>query len=115
MRCILALCLLVLSGIGATAQTCEPVRFAKGESGVHIMGTVQPEARQCFSLAVRKGQRVTIDRAGSDENIAITVIGEGDARASFDFAASSNRVEFLVFQLFRSATPADYGVSVQVR
>lgn len=99
---------------GSAAQTCQEVRFNPGESGAFIDGIVQPEQRNCYSMSVRKGQKVFIGRVGGDKNVAITVIDVGDARESFEFAAPSSRVEFLVFQLFRSATPSDYSLHIQV-
>ena len=110
--------LAVLIGLfasGAQAQDCKAIRFDPGESGATINGTAPAEGQVCYTLSVQAGQKVSIKRVGGDENVAITVLDVGDARDEFEFTATSNHVEFLVFQLFRAVTDVDYSVHVQVR
>lgn len=110
----ISLCLSLSAG-GALAQDCSPIRFGSGESGALVDGVLPAEGRDCYTLDVRRGQRVTIALVGGSDNVAVTVLDVGDARESFDFAAPSNRVEFLVFQLMRSVTTADYSLHIQVQ
>ncbi len=105
----------ILAASGACAQDCQPIRFMPGESGAFIDGVLPAEGRDCYTLDVRRGQNVTVEVVGGSENVALTVVDVGDARRSFGFAAPSDRVEFLVFQLMRSATDADYSLLVQVQ
>ena len=100
---------------GAYAQDCQPIRFATGESGAFVDGVLPAEGRDCYTLDVRRGQNVTVDVVGGSENVAVSVIDVGDARRSFAFAAPSNRVEFIVFQLMRSVTDADYSLLIQAK
>lgn len=103
----------------AIAQTCEPLHFALGESGARLDGILPPKdpvqatEPPCFSLAVRQGQRVSIVVEG-DKNVVVTVPGAGDARQVFDFAAPSNLVEMMLFQLFPSPREARYTLIVRV-
>lgn len=100
---------------GAHAQNCQPIRFNPGESGALIDGILPAEGRDCYTLDVRRGQNVYIGVVGGSENVAVSVLDVGDARRTFDFAAPSDRVEFLVFQLMRSASDADYSLHIQVQ
>lgn len=97
------------------AQDCQPIRFSPGESGAFVDGVLPAEGRDCYTLDVRQGQNVSIEVVGGSENVAVSVLDVGDARRSFDFAAPSGRVEFLVFQLMRSVTDADYSLHIQVQ
>lgn len=103
----------------ASAQSCDPLRFSPGESGVSLDGVLPPKdpfqatEPPCFSLAVRQGQRVSIVVEG-DKNVVVTVPGAGDARQVFEFAAPSNLVEILLFQLFPSPREAPYTLTVRV-
>lgn len=106
---------LIFLATGAHAQDCQPIRFTPGESGAFVDGVLPAEGRDCYTLDVRRGQNVHIGVVGGSENVAVSVLDVGDARRSFDFAAPSGRVEFLVFQLMRSVTDADYSLHVQVQ
>lgn len=118
MRVILLLASICLAS-AAAAQTCEPLRFPPGESGARLDGILPPKdpvratEPPCFSLAVRQGQRVSIVVEG-DKNVVVTVPGAGDARQVFDFAAPSNLIEILLFQLFPSTREARYTLIVRV-
>lgn len=107
--------IIALTTTAAQAQDCTPVQFNPGESGAFVDGVIAAEGRKCYTLDVRKGQNIHIGLVGGSQNIAISVIGVGDARQSFDFAAPANRVEFLVFQLMRSVTDADYSLLVKAQ
>lgn len=115
MRRIVSAVALIVLATGAHAQDCQPIRFNPGESGALIDGVLPAEGRDCYTLDVRQGQNVFIEVVGGSENVAVSVLDVGDARRSFDFAAPSGRVEFLVFQLMRSVTDADYSLHIQVQ
>ena len=106
---------LIFLATGVHAQDCRPVRFNPGESGAFVDGLLPAEGRDCYTLDVRRGQNVFIEVVGGSENVAVSVLDMGDARRSFDFAAPADRVEFLVFQLMRSVTDADYSLLIKVQ
>lgn len=114
-----AMVAMVLLASGAAAQECTPIRFKAGESGALVDGVLPPEegpnagGPDCYSLDVRKGQPISVEVVGGSENVVISVLDVGDARRRFDFRAPSSRVEFIVFQLSRSAREADYSLLVQ--
>ena len=114
-----AFCLAVFLPTVAAAQDCKPIRFAPGDDGAFIDDVLPPKVPdgsggpRCYSLDVRKGQRVSVEVVGGDENVAVSVIDVGDARRSFDFVAPSSRVEFIVFQLLPSPEEADYSLLVK--
>lgn len=108
-----------LLATAAAAQDCTPIRFDAGHSGAFVDGVLPPKIPTestgplCYSLDVRKGQQMSIQVVGGDENVAVSVIDVGDARRFFEFAAPSSRVEFLVFQLLPSPNEASYSLLVK--
>lgn len=116
---VIVILLSILFGTTADAQTCEPINFAAGESSARIDGVLPPKNPSdatepaCLSLAVRQGQYVTVSIEG-DENVVASIPGVGDARQLFDFAAPSDLVELLMFQLFPSPREASFSLTVRV-
>ena len=90
------------------------VRFPKGSSGTVISGMVPAEGILCFDLNVREGQRVTM-QVIEGRNTIFSVYDVSDAQRDLEFAAPSNRVQFLVGQLMRAVNPQQFRIEIAVR
>lgn len=90
------------------------VRFPKGSSGTVISGMVPVEENLCFDLNVRKGQHVVM-RVIEGSNTIFSVYDVQDAQNTLDFAAPSNRIQFLVGQLMRTVNPQQFRIEITVR
>ncbi|MBD0271873.1 MAG: hypothetical protein ICV73_08075 [Acetobacteraceae bacterium] len=65
------------TGLPASAQSVEPIRFARGASGAEIRGAVARGERAVYSLEARGGQRMSLRIAAPERNAVFQVYAPG--------------------------------------
>lgn len=78
-----------------------------------VRGTAAPDRPICYSFTAAAGQTAQLRAAGN--NMAISVIGVGDARDTWTFKTRAQTYTFIVAQLMRSARTEAYVVTLSIR
>jgi hypothetical protein len=94
-------------------ENCTGVQFAQGQSSATIRGTAAPDQAICYSFTAAAGQTAQLKVTGN--NTVVSVIGVGDARASWTFRTKAQTYIFVVAQLMRSVRPEAYIVTLSVK
>lgn len=101
MKFLIAFCCVLFWAVGASAQGCHEIKFARGASSGEVSGQVSDAQSLCFSFGSGAGQTARIELFGS-ENACFGVLGIIDCQDDFTFTTERRTYQILVSQLFRT-------------
>lgn len=109
---IVALSVLLSAG-AVRAETCEPIRFERGEYSGTVRGVAPPEGILCYTLGTGAGQRAEVRVTG--RNVFFSIRGVVDVQDHHSFTTEKKTYEILVGQLMRSLADQPFALTVTVR
>ncbi len=101
MKFLIAFCCVLFWALGASAQGCHEIKFARGASSGEVSGQVSETESLCFTFGSGAGQTARIEIFGS-ENACFVVDGIVDCTDDFTFTTQRRIYQIYVYQLFRS-------------
>jgi len=87
--------------------------LAHNEGTTSVYGTLGAQEVRWYYLNVEPGRTVRINVPEYGAN-AVTVVGVGDMRSTFEFEAADERYEFFISQSFRSVSDTEFELAVTI-